>query len=126
GDRERMIAAAEAGDVADQDVVCVGGCETMFEIETQLSSAVEVAAHVRANTDVDFGRRCEVKVGVETGDAVNLIQRHAGPLRQSLKFRLRQEAMALLDGSQIVEDHGASRVKRRPTFLTEPLGRNLE
>ena len=66
-----------------------------------------------------------MKMRIETGDAVNLVERRAGALRQSLEFRLRQEAMALLDGSQIVEDHGASRVKQRPTFVTEPFGRNV-
>lgn len=86
----------------------------MLEIETQLGSAVEVATHVRADADVDCWGRREMKVRIETRYAMNLIERRAGALRKSFKFRLRQEAMAMLDGSQIVEDHGASRVKTAP------------
>jgi hypothetical protein len=43
-------------------------------------------------------------------------------LRKSFELRLRQEAMAMLNGSQIVEDHVASRLKRRPTLMKCPFG----
>ena len=84
----------------------------MLEIEAQIGGAVEVAAHIGTNANVYFRRRGEMKVRIKTGDAVNLIERRAGAQRKGFELGLRQEAMAMLNGSQIVEDHVASRLKR--------------
>ena len=46
-----------------------------------------------------------MKVGVETGDAVELIERSLRALRKGLQLCDRQIPVAQLDGSQIVEDH---------------------
>ena len=88
----------------------------MLEVEAQVGRAVEVAAHVRADANVGFGRRSQVKMRVEAGDAVDLIERGARALRKSFELGLRQKAVAQLDGPQVVEDHSApSRVKMRWT-----------
>ena len=89
----------------------------MLEIGAEIAGAVEVAAHVGADADVGFGGRSQMKMGIEAGDAVDLIEGRAGALRQSFKLRLRQEAIAQLYGPQVVEDHGVpSRVKGAERF----------
>ena len=51
---------------------------------------------------------------IKTGDAMNLIQRRVRTLGKRFEFRLGQEAVAKLNSSQVVEDHGAaSRIERR-------------
>ncbi len=116
-----VIAAAQAGDVANQDFLRAGGGEAMFQVGAQVAGAVEVAAHVGADADIGCGRRGQMKMGVEAGDAVNLIQGRAGALRQSFQLRLRQEAIAQLYGPQVVEDHGVpSRVKGAERFPRTP------
>jgi hypothetical protein len=51
---------------------------------------------------------------IEAGDAMDLIQRRVRTLGKRFEFRLGQEAVAKLDSSQVVEDHGAaSRIERR-------------
>ena len=51
---------------------------------------------------------------IEACDAVDLIQRSVCALGKRFEFRLGQEAVAKLDSSQVVEDHGAaSRIERR-------------
>ena len=66
----------------------------MLEIGAEVAGAVEVAAHVGADADVGFRGRGQMKMRIEAGDAVNLIERRAGALRQSFELRLRQKAIA--------------------------------
>lgn len=120
-----MIAASQARDVADQHVLCGGGGKAVFQIEAKLGGAVQMAAHVGADANVDFGRRSEMEVRVKTGDAVNLIKGSACALGKSFELRFGQKAMAQLDGSQIVEDHGASRVKEAPNDWKTAARRNV-
>jgi hypothetical protein len=51
---------------------------------------------------------------IETRDTMNLIKRRVRPLGKRFEFRLGQEAVAKLNSSQVVEDHGAaSRIEKR-------------
>jgi len=53
-------------------------------------------------------------MGVKTRNTVNLIEGSVRALGKCFEFRLGQEAVAKLDSSQVVEDHGAaSRIERR-------------
>src|SRR5437016_348912 len=107
-----MIAAAETGDVSNLYIFWPPIDEAALEIGAQLRSAVEMAAHVGTDANLRFGRRYEMKMGIETRDAVDLIERRLGAMRKTLKFRFGQETVAKLDGPKVVEDHGApSRAK---------------
>src|SRR5712664_2170172 len=75
GGGESMIAAAETGNVANLQVLGARIGEAALEIGAQFAGAVKMATHVRANTNFRLGRRCEMKMGIKTGDAVNLIER---------------------------------------------------
>src|SRR5580693_6493568 len=73
-----------------------------------------MATHVRADAHIRFWRRRELKMRVETRDAMNLIEWSVRTLGKRFQFRLGQEAVAKLNSSQVVEDHGAaSRIERR-------------
>jgi len=51
---------------------------------------------------------------IEAGNAVDLIERSVRALRKRFEFRFGQEAVAKLNSSQVVEDHGAaSRIEKR-------------
>ena len=55
-----------------------------------------------------------MEMRIETGHAMNLIKRSARALGKRLEFGLGQEAIAKLNSSQVVEDHGAaSRIEKR-------------
>src|SRR5208282_4961979 len=74
----------------------------------------QVAAHVRANTNIRLRRRHELKVRIKAGDTVDLIEGSVRALGKGFEFRLGQEAVAKLNSSQVVEDHGAaSRIEKR-------------
>ena len=55
-----------------------------------------------------------MKMRIEARDAMNLIKRSVRTLGKRFEFRFGQEAVAKLNSSQVVEDHGsASRIERR-------------
>jgi len=120
GNRGRMIAAAQAGDVPNLHIFRSRIGEATLQIGAQFASAIEAAAHVRANANFGFGRRHEMKMGIKTRNAVDLIKRRLSALRKSFKFRFGEEAVAKLDGPKVVEDHGApSRAKSAGIILKD-------
>ena len=46
-----------------------------------------------------------MEVRIETGHAVNLVERSLRAMRKSFELRLGQETVAKLDGPKVVEDH---------------------
>src|SRR6266851_359481 len=54
--------------------------EPALEAGAQLASAVEMAAHVGTDANFGFRRWHEIKMGIETCDAVNLVERRLGAL----------------------------------------------
>lgn len=55
-----------------------------------------------------------MKMRIKAGDVMDLIKRSFGPLGKLHKICFGQEAVAKLNSSQVVEDHGAaSRIERR-------------
>ena len=80
GDCRSMIAAAETGDVANQYIFWPRIGEAALEIGAQLASAEEMAAHVSADANLRFGRREEMKMRIETRDAVDLVEGRLGAL----------------------------------------------
>jgi len=70
-----MVAAAEAGNIADLYVLGRHIGEAAFEIGAQFAGAVEMATHVRTDANFGLGRRCEMEMRVKTGDAMDLIER---------------------------------------------------
>src|SRR4029077_17082951 len=121
-----MIASAETRNIADFHFAFWRAGEAAFEVRAQLARAVQVATHVRADTNFRAGRRREMKMRIKTGDAVNLIKRSLRARGQRLKLRLGQEAVALLNGPQIVKNHGARLVQKRPAARVKNAGRKVE
>ena len=72
-----------------------------------------MAAHVVANPDFGFGRRREMKMGIETRDAMQLVKRRLGALGKGFELRFWQIPEAELYGTQFVEDHRLGLVKLR-------------
>src|SRR5882724_499680 len=70
-----VIAAAEAGNIADLHVLGARIGEAAFEIGSQFAGAVEMATHVCTDANFRLGRRREMKMGIKTGDAMDLIER---------------------------------------------------
>ena len=66
-----------------------------------------MAAHVGTNANFRLRWRDEMKMGIEAGDTVNLIERRLIAFRKTFQFRFGQEAVAKLNSPKIVEDHGA-------------------
>ena len=77
-----------------------------------------MATHVGANAQIGPGRNGELKMRVKTGHAVNLVQRRLGPLGKRFEFRFWQKTVTSLNGSKIVEDHGARLNALPPEMLT--------
>src|SRR5216683_2644306 len=73
GNRGSVVAASETGNVANLNVVGTRINEPALEAGAQLASAVEMAAHVGTDANFGFRRRREIKMGIETCDAVNLV-----------------------------------------------------
>ena len=68
-----------------------------------------------------------MKVRVKTCHTMNLTERRLRPRGQRLQFRPGQKAVAKLDGSQIVKDHGAvSRMKSAVRENIVPSQRELD
>jgi len=65
GNRRSVVAAAEAGNVANLHVFRPRIREAALEIGAQLASAVEMAAHVGTDANLRFGRRHEMKMRIE-------------------------------------------------------------
>ena len=102
-----MIAASEAGDVANLYILGAGVSESGLQRGAQLRRAVEMATHVGADAQVGLGRNGELKMRIKTGDAVNLVERRLRALGKRFEFRFWQKTVTQLDGSKVVEDHGA-------------------
>jgi len=123
GNGRGMVATAETGDVTNLNVFSARIREAALEIGAQFARAVEVAAHIGADANVGFGWRREMKMGIETRDAVDLVERRLGAMGKTFEFRFGQEGVAKLDGPKVVEDHGApSRAKSAGHVFVEMRG----
>jgi len=100
-----VIAAAEAGNIANLHVFGPGTGKAPLQISPQFARAMEMTAHIRANPNLRFGRGREMEMRIETRHAVNLIKRSLRALGKPFEFRLGQETVTKLDGPQVVEDH---------------------
>src|SRR5258708_21721111 len=80
GNCRSVIAASKTGDVSNLHLASPRGGKATFEIGTQLASAVQVAAHVRADANLGFGWPYQMKMGIETRDTVDLVERRLGAL----------------------------------------------
>ena len=74
-DRRRLVAAAEARDIADFHFTAPRIRKTPFNIGAQFACAIQVATHVRTHADFRSRWRGEMKMRIKAGYAVNLIQR---------------------------------------------------
>ena len=105
GDGRRLIATAQTADIFYLDVCRMGTGESPDQIGTQFAGTVQVTTHIRADVNFSLGWGGQMKMGVEAGDAVKLIERSLRALRKCLQLRDWQIPEAQLDGSQFVEDH---------------------
>jgi hypothetical protein len=71
-----LIAAAQAGNIADGNILLVGAFEGGVESGPDLVASAKMAGHVGAHTHVDFRGRAEVKMGIEAGYGVDLTDRN--------------------------------------------------
>jgi len=118
-DGRSTIAATEAADVFDLDILRAGIGETAGKFGAEFAGAVETATHVGADVNFDVGRRREMEVGIETGNAVELVQGSLRALGQRFEFGLRQIAATQLDSSQFVEDHRSVGSRMRAPAVKE-------
>src|SRR5215468_7568418 len=102
-----MIASSKAGNIANFNIASGRAGESPLQIRSKLARPVQMATHIRTNTDFRPRRRHKMKMRIKTGDAVNLIKRSLRSRGQRFKLRLGQEPVAQLDGPQIVKNHGA-------------------
>src|SRR6267142_1576027 len=70
-----VVAAAKTGNVADLHVLRARIGEAAFEIGPQFAGAVEMATHVRTDSNFRLRRRRKMKMRIKTGDAMDLIER---------------------------------------------------
>src|SRR5436309_4695949 len=70
-----VVAAAKTGNVANLHVLRARIGEAAFEIGPQFAGAVEMATHVRTDSNFRLRRRRKMKMRIKTGDAMNLIER---------------------------------------------------
>ena len=102
-DRGGAVAAAKAGNITNLHFFRPGTRKAALQFSPQPASSIEMAAHVRANANFRLSRKREMKMRVEAGDAVNLIE--GGLCALGKPFRLGQKAVAKLDSPKVVEDH---------------------
>src|SRR3989442_12784929 len=111
-DRRRLVAAAEARDIADFHFTAPRIRKTPFNIGAQFACAIQVTAHVRTYADFRSRWRGEMKMRIKASYAVNLVQRRPRARRQRFQLRLGQKPVAKLDSPQVVEDHCAASRKK--------------
>ena len=102
-DDRSVIAAADAGDIADLDQLrCVGILQLQRLFESP--GAVEVAAHVVADADVDADGGLETEVRVEAGDGVDVFDADAAAGGDAFDLPDGDEADLVLNMAQVFED----------------------
>jgi len=57
-----------------------------------------MATHVRADPDVEFGRRRQPEMGIEADDGVDLAYRYLQTLRHAVQLLDREITKLVLDG----------------------------
>ena len=99
-DNRSVIATANAGDVANLYEFCGVGV-LQFERPAKLESAVEMAAHVVADANVDPDRRFQSEVRVEAGDGVDIFDTNATPRSDAFDLSDRYETDTFLHMAEI-------------------------
>jgi hypothetical protein len=66
-----------------------------------------------------------MKMGIETRNAVNLVERSLRALGKTLEFRFGQEAVTKLNGPKVVEDHVARLDRKAPALPVEDARRKV-
>ena len=104
-DGGRPIAAAETADILDLNLfrACMG--EAAREFGAKLAGTVQAAAHVGADMNFGVRRRREMKMGIKTGEAMNLVEGGLRAPGKGFEFGLGKIAETRLDDSQFIEDH---------------------
>ena len=97
-----MIAAADAGDIADEHVGLAG--EAQLQRLAELSGAMQVAGHIVADANVGAGQRFQPEMRKETGDGMNVFNVEAAAAGDDLKLRWRNEALLLLGIAQVLDN----------------------
>ena len=69
--------------------------------------SIQVATQIGADSQVGFGRNGKLKVGIKTGDAVDLVKGSLRSQRKRFELRFWQKAMTSLNSAKVVEDQGA-------------------
>src|SRR5260370_7089737 len=77
-----------------------------------------MASHVGADTHFSLGRRCEMEVGIETGDRVDLAKRHLNLYGEHLQSINQQKAELVLNGPKLVDQAPRSPCFRMVTSLS--------
>ena len=80
GNCGRVIAATEAGDVANLNIFGARRGKGGLQCGAKFGGAIQMATHVRADAKIGPGWNGEVKMRIKTGDAVNLVERRLGAL----------------------------------------------
>jgi len=112
GKRGSLVAAAEARNVADGNVVCRVPSKSLFKVRFQFGAAAQVATHVSANSHFRLGWGREMKVRIETSYAVDLADRDIDLHGKLLQLICGQVSKLLLNRPELIEQ-GAS-VPLRP------------
>ena len=114
-----MIAAAETRNVAYLHIFGARVGERGLQCGAQVRSAIQMATHVGADAQIGPGRNGELKMRIKTGHAMNLVQRCLGALGKRFEFRFWQKTVTSLNGSKVVEDHGARLTGLPPEMHTK-------
>ena len=101
--RGSLVAAAEAGDIADDNLFGTGPAKGLLQGGFHLGAAANVAGHVTADTDVHSRRRRESKMGIETCYRVDLAERNLDFSREQLQLLDGQVAVLVLNLTQFFE-----------------------
>jgi hypothetical protein len=86
-----------------------GAGESRFQALEQPCPAVQVAAHVGADAHFRASGRLQIKMGVEAGHALKLVEWNPQAGRHPPELLGREVAMPSLDGSQLVKNWGMMR-----------------
>ena len=74
-----FVAATEARDVANGNVVGAAASEGLFQLRFKFRATAEVASHVGANLHFRAWRRGQMEMRIEAGDRMNLAYRDVDP-----------------------------------------------
>src|SRR5579862_1984308 len=105
----RAVALSQAGDSVDGDILLFLRTEFSLEFRTKRGRAAQVARQIGTHPHAHLRRWFQMKVRIEIGDAVDLIERQVRRFRERLQLLRGQISVLGLNRPKAIENVGGYR-----------------